>query len=105
MPSLAGNVRTGSLGGFGSLGGEEIARSMDGPAFSHGLGHGVGLNIHERPWVRPEGGETLETGMMVTVEPGIYLEGLGGVRIEDLAAVGDDGPVVLGRFPKDLMRL
>jgi Xaa-Pro aminopeptidase len=84
---------------------EHIAASGLGDAFAHGLGHGVGLNIHERPWVRPEGGETIETGMMLTVEPGIYLEGLGGVRIEDLVAVADDGPDILGRFPKDLVRL
>jgi Xaa-Pro aminopeptidase len=84
---------------------EHIAASGLGDAFGHGLGHGVGLDIHERPWVRPEGAETIEAGMMLTVEPGIYLEGLGGVRIEDLVAVTDDGPDVLGGFTKDLITL
>jgi Xaa-Pro aminopeptidase len=82
-----------------------IAAAGLGDAFGHGLGHGVGLAIHERPWVRPEGAETLAAGMMVTVEPGIYLEGLGGVRIEDLVAVTDDGADVLGGFTKDLVTL
>jgi Xaa-Pro aminopeptidase len=63
----------------------------------------VGLAIHERPWVRQEGTETLEAGMTVTIEPGIYLEGLGGVRIEDLVAVTDDGAEILGGFTKDLV--
>ena len=84
---------------------ERIAAEGLGEAFGHGLGHGVGLAIHERPWVRPEGAEALEAGMMLTVEPGIYLEGLGGVRIEDLVAVTEDGPEVLGGFTKDLVTL
>ena len=74
-----------------------------GEYFGHGLGHGVGLNIHERPWLRQEGGEVLQTGMVVTIEPGIYLEGVGGVRIEDLAIVTDDGCEVLTRLPTDLI--
>ncbi len=74
-----------------------------GDRFGHGLGHGVGLDIHERPWLRQEGGEVLQTGMVVTIEPGIYLEGVGGVRIEDLAVVGDDGCEVLTCVPTDLI--
>jgi Xaa-Pro aminopeptidase len=74
-----------------------------GEHFGHGLGHGVGLDIHERPWLRQEGGEVLQTGMVVTIEPGIYLEGVGGVRIEDLAIVTDDGCEVLTSVPTDLI--
>lgn len=72
-----------------------------GEAFVHGLGHGVGLDIHERPGVRREATETLASGMVLTIEPGIYLEGLGGVRIEDLLVVTDEGARVLSRAPKD----
>jgi Xaa-Pro aminopeptidase len=82
---------------------EHIAGAGFGEAFGHGLGHGVGLAIHERPWVRQEGTETLEAGMTVTIEPGIYLEGLGGVRIEDLVAVTADGSEIMGGFTKDLV--
>lgn len=77
-----------------------IADEGFGDAFGHGLGHGVGLDIHERPGVRQEGREELESGMVITVEPGIYLEGMGGVRVEDLLVVRDDGPEVLSRHEK-----
>lgn len=77
-----------------------IAAEGFGEAFGHGLGHGVGLDIHERPGVRQEGREELKSGMVITVEPGIYLEGVGGVRVEDLLVVRDDGPEVLSRHAK-----
>lgn len=76
-----------------------------GERFGHGLGHGVGLDIHERPWVRKEGTETLAAGMAFTIEPGIYVEGLGGVRIEDLCIATADGAEVLTGFPKELITL
>jgi Xaa-Pro aminopeptidase len=74
-----------------------------GEQFGHGLGHGVGLDVHEAPRLSRESDDTLAAGNVVTVEPGIYLAGLGGIRIEDLAVVTDDGPEVLTTFTKDLV--
>jgi Xaa-Pro aminopeptidase len=79
-----------------------IAEGGYGEHFGHGLGHGVGMMIHERPGVRPESADALEAGMAITIEPGIYLEGEGGVRIEDLVVLTDEGCEVLSRSPKAL---
>ncbi len=73
--------------------------------FLHPLGHGVGLQIHEAPLLAATGAARLAAGMAVTVEPGVYLEGRGGVRIEDTLVVRDDGPELLTRFPKDLLEI
>jgi len=74
-------------------------------AFVHGLGHGVGLVIHEAPAVATTATATLEEGMTVTVEPGIYLPGRGGVRIEDTLVVRDDGAEPLTTSQRDLLVL
>lgn len=69
--------------------------------FGHGLGHGIGLDIHEGPRLSPISTDELKPGMVVTVEPGIYLPGVGGVRIEDDILVTKDGHEVLSSVPKD----
>jgi Xaa-Pro aminopeptidase len=73
--------------------------------FGHGLGHGVGLEVHEAPAVGPYGTGTLADRMAVTVEPGVYLEGRGGVRIEDTLVVRPGGPELLTATTKDLIVL
>lgn len=70
--------------------------------FDHGLGHGLGMDIHEAPRLRQGSGVTLEPGMVVTVEPGVYIPGWGGVRIEDDVLVTPDGCEVLSAVPKSL---
>jgi Xaa-Pro aminopeptidase len=75
-----------------------------GERFGHGLGHGVGLEIHEDPRLTRTADGSLSEGNTVTIEPGVYLPGSFGVRIEDLVAIGADGPAeVLTAFPKELV--
>ncbi|HEX4929407.1 MAG TPA: Xaa-Pro peptidase family protein [Gaiellaceae bacterium] len=79
-----------------------IAAAGWGEQFGHGLGHGIGLEVHEAPTVRPESIDTLEAGNVVSCEPGIYLPGLGGVRIEDMVLITDSGSERLTQAGKDL---
>ena len=69
-------------------------------SFTHSLGHGVGLDIHEGPGLRAASDEVLRPGMVVTIEPGVYLPGVGGVRIEDLLLITESGHEVLSQSPK-----
>lgn len=82
-----------------------IAVAGYGEFFGHGTGHGVGVEIHELPSVSPRSGATLEPGNIVTVEPGIYLPGKFGVRIEDMALINENGSRNLTNAPKELIIL
>jgi Xaa-Pro aminopeptidase len=77
-----------------------IAQQGYGEYFGHGLGHGVGLEIHESPTISPRSEAMLEAGMVFTIEPGIYIPGLGGVRIEDTVVLTTDGYRCLTKMPK-----
>ena len=86
---------------------DAVARSIIDAAghaehFGHGLGHGVGLDVHEGPRLSKQGEAALKPGMVVTVEPGVYVPGAVGVRIEDLVIVTDDGAEVVSSLPKEL---
>jgi Xaa-Pro aminopeptidase len=97
-------VRPGASGpGVDAAARDRIEAAGFGEAFGHGLGHGVGLLVHEAPRLARESRDTLAERMVVTVEPGIYLTGLGGIRIEDLVVVRDGEPEVLTSFTKDLI--
>ncbi|HEV7639731.1 MAG TPA: Xaa-Pro peptidase family protein [Gaiellaceae bacterium] len=100
------NIKPGMTGvDADALARDPIEAAGFGGNFGHGLGHGVGLAVHEAPRLSTESTDTLEAGHIVTIEPGIYLEGLGGVRIEDLAVVREDGVELLTSFPKELIEV
>lgn len=75
------------------------------PSIPHGLGHGVGLEVHEFPKLSPKSKDMLEPNMVFTIEPGIYLPGFGGVRIEDTILLTDRGPQILTKSPKEITEI
>lgn len=82
-----------------------LAQRGYGELFGHGLGHGVGLQVHEAPGVGPRSDKPVPAGSVITIEPGVYEPGVGGVRIEDLVVVEEGGCRVLTRSPKNLIEL
>lgn len=84
---------------------EVLVQRGFGEQFTHGLGHGVGLEVHELPGVGPRGKKSVLKDSVITIEPGVYVPGFGGVRIEDLVVVGESGARVLTTSPKDLIEL
>ena len=75
------------------------------PVITHRLGHGIGLEVHEPPYVVRGSSEELQSGMCHSIEPGIYLEGKFGIRIEDLVCIREDGPELLTFMPRDLVQI
>jgi Xaa-Pro aminopeptidase len=81
---------------------EVIKRAGHGPHFGHGTGHGVGLMVHESPSISPLSEDQVEPGMVFTVEPGVYIPGWGGVRIEDMVLAAENGMKRMTTLPRDL---
>ncbi len=98
-----GEVRAGAVAKEVDARARELVESGFGIGFDHGLGHGVGLEVHEGPRLARTAKGSLEAGNVVTVEPGLYVPGDFGIRIEDLVAVTADGREVLTGFPKELV--
>lgn len=110
-------VRAANLAGVRALRPDAIGSDVDavgrgviadaglGEYFGHGLGHGVGVEVHELPGVGPRSDKPIPDSSVVTVEPGVYVPGFGGVRIEDLAVVDASGATVLTRSTKDLLEI
>lgn len=99
-------VRPGVTGGTADMAAREVIREGGyGDRFGHSLGHGVGLEVHEGPGLRRASTDVIPGGSVVTVEPGVYLPGFGGVRIEDMVVVETDGARPLPRSPRELVVL
>lgn len=81
---------------------QQLAKNGLAERFVHSLGHGVGLEVHEAPTVSSRSEDVLQPGMAVTIEPGVYLPGVGGVRIEDTVIVAQEGAEVLTQWPREL---
>ncbi len=82
-----------------------IKKAGYGENFTHGLGHGVGMEVHGRPVLNNQSKTRLKPGMVVTVEPGVYIKGFGGVRIEDDILITEEGNEVLNRSPRELLEI
>jgi Xaa-Pro aminopeptidase len=103
LKSLAGVVVGAECKDVDAIARDVISADGMGENFGHSLGHGVGIEVHELPTLSAKSEGTLVAGNVVTVEPGVYVEGEYGVRIEDLVVVAEDGPRVLTPFTKELV--
>jgi Xaa-Pro aminopeptidase len=102
----AARVRAGMSGkDADALARDYIAARGHGERFGHSLGHGIGLEVHEAPRLARTADAALPAGAVVTIEPGVYVPGWGGVRVEDDVHLGPDGPRVLTDFPRELLEL
>ena len=102
----ASAVRVGMLGrDADALARDYIERCGFGPLFGHSLGHGIGLEVHEAPRLARTAAAALSPGSVVTIEPGIYRPGWGGVRVEDDVHLATRGPILLTRFSRELIEL
>jgi Xaa-Pro aminopeptidase len=82
----------------------EVAIGLAGAnAFGHGLGHGIGLMVHERPFLSPSDATLLQAGMVITNEPGVYVPGFGGARLEEMVLITDQGPEVISPAGRDII--
>jgi Xaa-Pro aminopeptidase len=84
---------------------DTIKKAGHGGHFGHGTGHGIGLMVHEGPSLSPLTRDQVERDMVFTIEPGVYIPGWGGVRIEDMVLVTENGAKVLTRLPRELESL
>jgi Xaa-Pro dipeptidase len=91
------------LGELDAIARDHIAQAGYGPYFNHRLGHGLGTDVHEEPYLLSGNRDRLRNGMCFSIEPGVYLPGRFGVRIEDCVIVQESGPLILTHFPTDLM--
>jgi Xaa-Pro aminopeptidase len=102
----AGGVRAGMTGrDADAIARQYIERAGYGELFGHSLGHGIGLEVHESPRLARTAENALPENAVVTIEPGVYRPGWGGVRIEDDVVLGADGPQILTHFPRELLEL
>lgn len=99
-------VREGASAGAVDRAAREVLKAKGhGELFTHSTGHGLGLEVHESPGLRKKDKTRLQAGMVVTIEPGIYIEGVGGIRIEDTVAVTKTGCEILTPTPKELIQI
>ena len=102
LVAAQGVLRVGARMGDVDRAAREIVMAAGFPEFHYGVGHGVGLAIHEGPWLRAHSEDRLEAGMITTVEPGVYLPAVGGIRIESMYALLDDRTDRLDSLPISL---
>jgi len=99
-------VREGASAGSVDRAARQVLKAKGhGDLFTHSTGHGLGLEVHESPGLRQKDKTRLQAGMVVTIEPGIYVEGVGGIRIEDTVAVTKGGCEILTPTPRELIQI